>query len=720
MPESDEVLSVLLIGAYANGNLGDTYQAEAVADALLRIDPTLDVSSVSAEDRQVPYPARNHRALPSSVIWDFDRLNSFDLILVGGGGLIAVQHRPLNDPAWVAQITTRVCALAIGVSADAAQATRAFIERCDMFSVRDDLSAENVSSIRRDVVIVSDPILLSAHVDDVGAVRAYAERRDVALVSGRILAETTGFYRRLEDELLTFSSDAVVAMNTFTDQASKPDQVFRRHRVHYATSLTLLSRQLMPRRYVLSERYHGCIFALKWGLPAYGIALGTENVTPKITELYRRLGLDSFLIRADTPLDRPSMDRQASEAFDVLGVRSRLERWREDLQGYLSRCLLRIDDPFQRSRLSADDTETTRAVSRGEPRSKSPNRGLLRARDVRASKETHNTLLPAEASPTRRTTSIERRRSADTSPTRLLVFPGAHRTGTGLLQASLEAGRASLLEQGVSVARRQRFYRSGLHAALQRESGIASLTHAERSALIEDVLGGPPMETVVISVENMFGEVSTTPYGRAEVVLDNLKLLFPEREIRAWFYTRRQDAFVQSSFIHEWTTGKALDPSDYVQRFIDRPIDWLRPIDAISKSIGAENLKIVPFESATNGFAEYVSTFWSSFSEHGPDAGTWPQTGEGMALEPDLPNVGMDILKVAFGLVAETEGRREIARQLRAVLTDEELPPYRFPDQLMRRLRGAHAQLNDRLVDRAAFGAEVARHYRFLETSAER
>lgn len=341
MTQSTRARTVLLIGAYANGNLGDMYQAEAIAGALLDIDPNLEVSSVSVEDRQVPYPSRNHRALPPNMVWDFGQLNSFDLILVGGGGLIAVPHRPFNDEDWVARIKTRMCALSLGVSADAARASRAFIERCELFSVRDEFSAEHVALMRDDAAIVSDPILLGSQIDDVGMPPPTGERQNLALIAGRVYPETVAFYQKLEDELMTSPADTVVAVNPYTDRASGLDEVVRRHRVNYSTSVTLLARQLMQRKFVVSERYHGCIFALRWGLPVYGIALGTTNVTPKITELYRRLELDEFLIRPNSSLERGRLAREIDGAFDFAAIHARLEEWRDGLRAYLRQCLRR-------------------------------------------------------------------------------------------------------------------------------------------------------------------------------------------------------------------------------------------------------------------------------------------------------------------------------------------------------------------------------------------
>ncbi len=132
----------VLIGAYANGNIGDMYQADAIAGELLSIDPTLEVFSTSPSKRSSNFPSERHKRLPQSAVRDADMLNSFDLILVGGGGLLAARHAPLPEVEWVRSIRTTLCGLAIGCAGEAPEQSRAFIEKCARFSVRDEYSAK--------------------------------------------------------------------------------------------------------------------------------------------------------------------------------------------------------------------------------------------------------------------------------------------------------------------------------------------------------------------------------------------------------------------------------------------------------------------------------------------------------------------------------------------------------------------------------------------------
>jgi hypothetical protein len=328
---------VLLLGAFANGNIGDAYQAEVLAAELRAVDPGLEISSVSPSRRGDPYPADNHVALPSEAIHDAATLNAFDVILVGGGGLLAAPHAPLNDPDWVAGIETRLCAVGLGCAGDAPLASRAFVERCDRFSARDEYSVAAVGDLRDDVELVMDPILLGDLMPELEPLPQEG-LRGIACVAGKLLPATTPFYETLQRDFLTDRADSLISLNEETDRTSGFDQVFERPIV-YARSIEDVLESYRGRAFAVSERYHGCILAIKWGMPCFGIALRSQIVTSKITELYRRLGIGGAIIRTNDDLNRSRLKRQAEVEFDPDAIGAALRRERQVLRDYLRSCL---------------------------------------------------------------------------------------------------------------------------------------------------------------------------------------------------------------------------------------------------------------------------------------------------------------------------------------------------------------------------------------------
>lgn len=328
---------VLLIGAYANGNIGDMYQADAIAGELLRIDPTLEICSTSPSKRSSPYPALRHAILPQSAVRDAEQLNAFDLILVGGGGLLAARHAPLPEVPWVESIRTTLCGVSLGCAGDAPAQSRAFIEKCARFSVRDEFSAQAVSTIRTDIEIVPDPIFLG-DVPGLTARPVPATTRGILWVPGKLVGNTLNLYSRMLREVYNEKVDAVASFNEETDRQSGFAEMFGPG-VRYLHSVEQFAEAFGHRSFGVSERYHGCIMALKMQIPCFGLVLRSDIVTSKITELYRRIGLRAALVRDLDDLDRKRLNSMAKSCFDFAAIGKAIAVDRAKLQQFLRSCL---------------------------------------------------------------------------------------------------------------------------------------------------------------------------------------------------------------------------------------------------------------------------------------------------------------------------------------------------------------------------------------------
>lgn len=112
-------LRILCVGAFANGNLGDMYQADAIARLIAASGVDAEVVSASPSKRGAFYPVSNHHAASPGSLFDMEFVNSFDIMIVGGGGLLSARHRPLNDPGWVSNVRIPMIALSLGAAVDA-------------------------------------------------------------------------------------------------------------------------------------------------------------------------------------------------------------------------------------------------------------------------------------------------------------------------------------------------------------------------------------------------------------------------------------------------------------------------------------------------------------------------------------------------------------------------------------------------------------------------
>lgn len=326
-------LRVLCLGAYANGNVGDMYQADALAKAVRAVRPDAEIVSVSPSKRRSSYPAKHHTAGPADGAFDPNFINSFDVLLVGGGGLLSAPHAPLHQEAWVDALKLPVVAVALGAAGDVPKQSAAFVRKCKFFSVRDEYSHGFITELRSDAEIVMDPILL----DQCPRQSSEAPRTGILWVPAKIVDGTRKQYADLAERLFRRSSDLIVSINPETDRRSGFDEVFG-DAVLYLDSAEEFQRLAATRRFTVSERYHGCILALRSGSPCVGLTLRSQTVTSKITEMYRRVGFAGCTSGLSDAISRTSL-RNLADNLDLDAIDQVLAKEQRVLFNFLERAL---------------------------------------------------------------------------------------------------------------------------------------------------------------------------------------------------------------------------------------------------------------------------------------------------------------------------------------------------------------------------------------------
>jgi polysaccharide pyruvyl transferase WcaK-like protein len=324
---------LLCLGAFANGNIGDMYQADAIARLIKSVQSDADVHSVSPSRRNAPYPAQAHRPAKEGAAFDPDYINGFDMLFVGGGGLLASPHTPLNDKAWVEAITIPICAISLGAAGNAPNMSRIFIERCHRFSVRDAFSYEAVKHIRPDASIIMDPILL----DTIAKPRpASCRQAGITWVPGKLVLGTEEIWSKAIERTFDRQQDHILSFNPVTDRNSGFEWIF--DDVDYLDSVDRFLARAASSQLVVSERYHACIYALASGVAAVGICLRSAPATSKIEALYRTLGIEHALVHMPFADSRQALLAMADQ-IDLAGIGARLLSERRSLIDYLAECL---------------------------------------------------------------------------------------------------------------------------------------------------------------------------------------------------------------------------------------------------------------------------------------------------------------------------------------------------------------------------------------------
>jgi hypothetical protein len=253
---------ILLFGAYGNGNLGDAIQAMSLLRAIKSIREDLEVWACSQLPSQFPFPFEY--VLSAKKIYKASLVNQFDLVIIGGGGLLSHPHDPLTDEAWQRSLDVPVALFGIGAGSEVASKGATLIKKAVYVSGRDEPSLTALRRFRDDVRFVPDPVLADPHYS-----RGADKGSDFAACANKLwILKHTSPARAIQfAQLVDPNEDRICFVEPFLDfpllevlPTARP--------VHFVDDLiTLIDRSAM----VISMRYHGCILALLRDKPAVGL-----------------------------------------------------------------------------------------------------------------------------------------------------------------------------------------------------------------------------------------------------------------------------------------------------------------------------------------------------------------------------------------------------------------------------------------------------------------
>lgn len=297
-PARTEPLRVLLFGAFGNGNMGDAYQALAVRSHLQQRFGNLPVelfatSLLSSSNYSYPEEYK----LPSQSILDPKLVNSFDYLVIGGGGLLAHPHDPLADAKWCRSILTPIILLAVGASEPEAARHHTLLQQALHVVGRDPVSVSALRTVRPDVRLAADPILCISSVQEM-LIKPFAEFADPASDS---VLWVLKYPSNDEDEVLLSQVRQYIKQNSHQRHVIvgiEPAldhlliEQFSETHVCLTEDLDQLCQHISQAGQVFSMRYHGAIFALLMNRPVIGASQS------KLRELANRLGhMNGYLER---------------------------------------------------------------------------------------------------------------------------------------------------------------------------------------------------------------------------------------------------------------------------------------------------------------------------------------------------------------------------------------------------------------------------------------
>ncbi len=274
---------VLVFSAYGNGNLGDALQAITLQRLINEVSPSAEVWACS--DMPAPFPFMHDRVLKPNYLRLSQIVNQFDLVVLGGGGLLAHPHQPISDPKWQQMVQAPVAIFAVGAERNVLRSSADLVKKACFVSGRDKESLACLKELRPDVAFVPDPVFWDKSYAPDGAVQPVLNGEEKAkLKSGRRLwilnLKVYGPDKQAFQELYDPARDKVCFFEPHVDYPIAAD---------VAEALPIYSTQQLftlmdDADIVVSARYHGCIFAMLRNKPVIGIR------ESKIMSLFHRFG----------------------------------------------------------------------------------------------------------------------------------------------------------------------------------------------------------------------------------------------------------------------------------------------------------------------------------------------------------------------------------------------------------------------------------------------
>ena len=251
---------VLLFGAYGNCNLGDAIQAASIQRAINALRPDIDVWACSVLPSPFPFPY--DKVLPARSFANPSIVNSFDLLIIGGGGLLSHPHDPLTDDAWQKSINIPIVLLGVGATPNVAEKSLTLIQKAKFVSARDWMSEMTLKRFTSTVKYMPDPVLCDPHFD-VGA----SPGQHLSSKRNLWILKYTGRNSITEAAQLAIpDGDEVCFLEPHLDFPLI--QVYPRAiPIYFVQDLIALIDRADN---VFSTRFHGCILSMLRRKPAFG------------------------------------------------------------------------------------------------------------------------------------------------------------------------------------------------------------------------------------------------------------------------------------------------------------------------------------------------------------------------------------------------------------------------------------------------------------------
>ena len=239
------------------------YPGILIIPAINFLRPEIEVWACSA--LPAPFPFAHQLTLQPDCHLAPAIVNSFDLLVIGGGGLLSHPHDPLTDPNWQSMLQVPVALIGVGAAEPVASKAENLIRKAICISGRDNHSIATLRRFAREPAFVPDPVLCDASYlnqqEEHSRPRESSDRKLWVLK----YVDTDDF-RALCDGL--FQTDDTVCFVEPHIDFRLIEHLPNARPIYFVEELITL---IDDADLVLSMRYHGCILAMLRGKRVFGL-----------------------------------------------------------------------------------------------------------------------------------------------------------------------------------------------------------------------------------------------------------------------------------------------------------------------------------------------------------------------------------------------------------------------------------------------------------------
>ena len=237
---------------------------------------------------------------------------------------------------------------------------------------------------------------------------------------------------------------------------------------------------------------------------------------------------------------------------------------------------------------------------------------------------------------------------------------------------------------------------------------------------VRNVFGVPSLDgDLILSIENLFGEFSASPYKSARRVIRNLRLILPNHRIKVVFYVRRQDTFLESNYVQSIHKGKDWGWSEFWQDYRDVDLNWFEIIAPIKRNLEKGDFVLRPFEVIRRSEKLFLTQFFEQIDGLPIEKFVERCAGNLKDTNLSLSTLGIDIVRAGFPLIDDRGERERYARAMQSVFGVDRGPRFRMPEGIRIKLAQSYAEENRRLLRRHNCAGGVLEHYVFSELLSE-